>query len=537
MTKGVVFAVWVVSGATVACGSSLSSAPDDGGGKDGTTHDAKILVEASEPDTGHDAAPPPTDARTDSTRLDARADGGHLDGPPPDTPESADAPDDAPIDALADAPVDAPIDAPNDAPDSPADAIEAEGGCLPEAPDTSTGLFVVVGGSTSSSCGAESSPCATLDLALSIARSSVGTDAGVTTIYVGPGTFTETGTVALVNGVAIVGGWDVTRATWTHSCVAPTFNGPSPVFSATNLTSSTTLDTLDVVVTSVAKKYGGSLYGITSDSSVLALRNVSVTVPPGAAGQDGTGGKDGKAGGLLGCNTAGTGASGMDGGDGNPTAAGTFGAPPGGYVAPSNGTSGGTGATGSNGTAGGAGASEPGTSHCNASTPCDGPPKTYHGDPGLGGCAGTGGTGGTPGTGGGCSIAVYAWGGSVTISGGTLSTGNGGAGGNGGAASSGGPGEPGATGAQVEYLQGCAWNPLHSICTAEDAYADGGAPGGKGGSGGGGGRGGGGAGGCSYGYYAGYGATVAPTGVLYLIGAGGVGGTPNGSVGPSGSYN
>jgi hypothetical protein len=52
-----------------------------------------------------------------------------------------------------------------------------------------------------------------------------------------------------------------------------------------------------------------------------------------------------------------------------------------------------------------------------------------------------------------------------------------------------------------------------------------------------GGQGGGGAGGCSYAYYAGGGATVTPSGVALDNGSGGLGGAPNGAVGPSAKHN
>jgi len=500
MRKALVFAASVVCGAFLACGSSLSIQQGDGGGTDaGPDHDGTILVEASEPDTGRDVRPP-TDAR------------------PPDA---------ADVKAHD-------VVGPVDATEEP----EAAAACLPESPDTTTGLFVTVGGSTSTACGSVTSPCSTIDLALTVA----GTSPGITTLYVGPGKYTESATVALHNGMAIIGGWNVVGSTWTHSCTAPEIDGPSPVFSATSLSSPTTLDTLDIVETATAGT-GVSLYGITSLDSMLALSNVSITVQAGGPGQNGGGGGPGGNGATGGCSPAGTGAVGITGDAGKPTGAGMFNAPPGGYVPPSDGTSGATGATGSDGTLGGYGAVAMGDPWCVFYMGgCDSGTAyvTYEGGTGLGGCPGAGGAGGTPASGGGCSIGVYAWGGSVTITGGTIQSGNGGVGGNGGSGGSGGSGEPGDGGAITDYLSGCAYHSTIPVgCNPSMLPAAGGSAGGNGGNGGIGGQGGGGAGGCSYAYYASTAVTttVTATGVALDNGSGGVGGTPNGPVGPSAKHN
>jgi hypothetical protein len=461
----------------------------------GPERDGTIRVEASEPDSGRDV----------------QAD---RDGQPADAG-----------DGMADA------TPPTDATEEPEASV-----CLPESPDGTTGLFVAMGGSTSPSCGSLANPCASIDLALGVAA----TNATITTIYVGPGKFTEPATVALLDGIAIVGGWDILKTTWSHSCKAPEIDGPSPVFSATSLSSSTTLDTLDIVETAAAGP-GGSVYGITSNASTLVLNDVSITVQPGGPGQDGTTGGPGEAGASGGCAPSAGGGVGSTGVNGNATSAGTFNPPPGGFTPASDGTLGATGGTGSNGTAGGYGAKATGKSSCvldSYMTGCTAPTATFEGGTGVSGCPGFGGAGGTPATGGGCSVGLYVFGGSVTITGGTMKTGHGGAGGNGGVGGGGGTGAPGDVGTSVMYIGTCGFksSPFPQ-CKATDLNADGGAAGGKGGSGGPGGQGGGGAGGCAYGYYAGSDASVTTTGASFSNGSGGVGGKPNGVTGPSANHN
>jgi hypothetical protein len=489
MRKALIFAACFVSGAILACGSSLTSAPGDGGGKDGGTgHDATI-VEASEPDTGRDARPSTDTRPTDSKARDV---------------------------------------APSDA-----DAAEPEAAaCLPQSPDSTTGLFVLSGAAPGTSCGTTSSPCATIDLALGVAS----TNAAITTIYVGPGPYTESATVALPNGIAIIGGWNVFGSTWTHDCKAPTIQGPSPVFSATSLSSPTTLDTLDIVETTTAGT-GVSLYGITSFDSTLVLSSVSVTVQPGGPGQNGAPGGTGGIGMEGGCSPPGTASVGGVGGNGAPTGHGSFGPPPGCFTPASDGTSGATGGSGSNGTIGGVGSSMRGDPWCTVSCDSGTSYEYYEGGTGFGGCPGPGGMGGLPASGGGCSIGVYAWGGSVAISGGSIKTGNGGVGGTGGNGGPGGSGAPGAQGLGVYALE-CDFHIGTGTCTSDYSnYVAGGAAGSKGGSGGVGGKGGGGAGGCSYAYYVGGGATVTPSGVALDNGSGGAGGPPDGAVGPSAGHN
>jgi hypothetical protein len=451
----------------------------------------------------------PGDARPDGTRGDS----GSRDGSRVDTGAPEDANDDGGEDA--------------------GDAAEEAAACLPQSPDSATGLFVVVGGSTSTSCGSLAKPCATLALALEVAAGSPS----VTTLYVGPGKYPQAKTLVLSSGIAIVGGWDVLGKTWTHDCIPPEISGPSPVLSATSLGSPTTLDTLDIVETEAAGA-GGSVYGITSLDSTLMLRDVSVTVPGGGAGTDATVvGGAGSPGAAGGCKDPSSGASGAEGDGGAASDPGVFKTPPECYVNTNNAMAGGPGEIGSVGTPGGPGEVEVGVSSCVVGySTCVATPGTYQGGTGKPGCPGGGGQGGSPGSSGGCSVAVYTWGGSVTIVGGALRTGNGGRGGDATSGGDGGAGAKGAEGTATKYVATCTHTtPYH--CAEPSAYADGGKAGGPGGNGGPGGPGGGGAGGCSFGYFIGADASVTAADASIANGSGGPGGTPNGSIGPSGEHN
>jgi hypothetical protein len=489
MRKALVLAWWVVPTLLWACGSGLSSGDGDGGGKDGG-HDGTVTVETGLPDSGTTEARP--------------ADGGGK------------------------------------------DTMEEPAPCLPESTDDSAGVYVVLGGSTASNCGARSLPCASVALGLAAAASSA---ASISYIYVGPGTFVESTPLAMMNGVSIVGGWSISASTvWTHSCVPPLIQVTTPI-TANGLASPTTLDTLQIENTASATTPGGSIYGVMSVNSSLVLNDVDISVHAsggaGAAGDSATG--TGGAGGM-GC-SVGNGDPGAVGEAGTPSGAGTFSstgyAPANAVVATNTGLMGGTGASGKaaptpkpvNGTK---------TTCVDDSDPpeilylCDDAGGTYSisGAAGVPGCGGSGGPGGSGGSGGGCSIALYVWGGSVSISGGSLSSGNGGAGGPGGAGGMGGTGGGGTTGmaATDPYCDGVQVKSGAQTCKYPDASA--GTTAGNGGNGGTGGQGGGGAGGCSYAYYAGGDAGVtAPSGVKVDPGTGGKGGPPNGATGPAAPHN
>jgi hypothetical protein len=162
-----------------------------------------------------------------------------------------------------------------------------------------------------------------------------------------------------------------------------------------------------------------------------------------------------------------------------------------------NGGSGGNGGNGGGGGGGGAAANS-------------GIPNYWGGGGGGGGEAGTGGGGGSGGTGAGGSFAVMVINSSVTVTGCTLFTGNGGAGGAGGNGGAGGDGGNGGIGFITPEFGG--FNPGN------------GGHGGFGGDGGNGGGGAGGQGGPAIGIIAGAGSTLTQNGNTFTPGTGGTGG-------------
>src|SRR5205823_6632030 len=116
------------------------------------------------------------------------------------------------------------------------------------------------------------------------------------------------------------------------------------------------------------------------------------------------------------------------------------------------------------------------------------------------------------------SVALFAWGASINVSGGLLAADDGGRGGDGGAGGGGGPGGNGAAGAPASKSVPTSCKTRQTVGPNGDPYGvcdilkdEAGSPGGagsQGGSGSGGGIGGGGAGGSSYAYAKGNGATV-----------------------------
>jgi hypothetical protein len=520
MHKALVVACFAGPLVAWSCGSSLTGAPPDGGGSDGGA-DHGITVEAGELDTTTDGKPSSEGssdgtAPSDATKKDA--------GPGKDTGST--------------------------------DVVEEPPACLPESTDDTTGLYVVSsGGSDGTTCGTRVSPCATVAYALGLALG----NSTYQYIYVGPGPFTETAQWTLVNGVTVVGGWEITTMTnWSHNCMAPEISVPATILAPDTLTSPTTLETLNITVTATpsTSSPGSSVYGLMASDASLVLNYVSIHVPA-SGGVGATGGNSSGTGTTGGSDcTAGSGGPGTPGGEGTAGPAGTF--APTGYTPGVAGGVGATGATAANGTA----APTP-TPSTGDKTVCDPPvctPPCLHpdstcvdtggtysirGDAGTPGCGGTGGTGGSGGAGGGCSIAIYAWGGSITITGGTLSSGNGGPGGPGGAGAMGGSGGTGTTGASAVVGSGTGTSGTNcsglmtvgggEVCVYPPAAL--GTTAGNGGTGGTGGLGGGGAGGCSYVYYAGGSASVTVSGSLLQPGTGGMGGASNGAPGPAAAHN
>lgn len=181
---------------------------------------------------------------------------------------------------------------------------------------------------------------------------------------------------------------------------------------------------------------------------------------------------------------------------------------------------GGTGVTGGRGGGGGGGAG----SRC---TDFGMTLAAGGGGGGQGGGGGVGGGGGAPGGAGGASIAILAFGGSVSLDGVVLTTGGGGDGGRGGAGGVGQAGGAGGRGGAGESRSHACGGPTHVI-------AGRGGDGGSGGTGGVGGCGGGGAGGPSIGVALGGGAVlVGEAGTTFSLSASGAGGAscPGGNPG------
>ena len=511
---------WAWLFVVTACGGSsfaTGGSPHDGGAEDGTAPTPPPIGGEGGVDgaSGADgAAEAAADAPADSAdaTLDAGAD-------------SADASADATLDQAA------PTDTSDDTAMNAADAS-----CPPVA--AGVGVFVRMGGSSSSGCGSQGNPCGTVQLGITTAA---GTGM---TVFVAPGSYPES--LILASGVTVSGGWS---ASWTRTCdptaVKITTTTSDRVAFANNLGGGTpaTLDTLTLANDSVATT-GQSLYGVFVVGSFVKLTDVLVTVAAGGAGSNGLGGSNG--GPARPPCSAGTGASGTTATLGMAGTNGTYAAS--GFVLGSAGTGGGNGTAGADGTA-------PGGADCDTTMcfgPCNketAPDGCTANSPPQGGCcsgAGTSGCGGSPGTGGGggsgggSSIALFAWGNAeVSISGGSLASGNGGAGGMGGAGGSGTMGTAGAAGDPYTEDEGCATGTTFPACATAKRTLAGGAAGGMGGNGTGGGAGGGGAGGDSYAYYADPSSTVTPGSDTMLVpgsfGAGGSGGTagPNGNAGPT----
>ncbi len=425
---------------------------------------------------------------------------------------------DAPTDGAQDSPMSSDSPMTNDSPPV----------CAPITVDDAAGVFVVSGSSDTGSCGSRMNPCATIGYALMQASIMPGK----TTVYVSPGTYPES--IALIDGIGISGGWNVSGTLWTHDCNAAHVQIAPPtsdrVVSANMLSTMVTLEYL-TVDNPMRAGTGQSVYGIFSLSSSLSLNGVAVTVAAGGGGSPGSPGTMGAPGGTS-C-PAGNGANGSPGAPGTGGAAGTYSSM--GFTA-GDGTPAGTGAPGADGTAGG--------TNCKSFNDCTGSDCTVGNctfsplqkcQTSANGCGGGGGSGGGAGTGGGASIGLFAWGGNVTIAGGSISTGSGGAGGAGGQDGTGGTGSSGSVTTSAGF-SACPLNPTcPSNCNNQTMYVTGGAAGGTGGTGGTGGGGGGGAGGDSYAYYAGGGATVIVSGTALVpassAATGGQGGSPNGQAG------
>jgi hypothetical protein len=396
-------------------------------------------------------------------------------------------------------------------------------------------------------------PCATITTALGVAK--LGD-----TIYVGPGTYTETLEIdGTTMASTIEGGWAITDAGWSPQCddtVAVIQRDPTNPAEWTihfDNAAAFTLRLVKVVNSAPSgAEAGTSVYGVLSNSTVLTLDNVDIDVGdgvPGGAGDPGMGEMGGAC--TFIPSDGDGGVTGPPGTPGvlTPTATGWS------SVQASSGSSGGPGDNGTPSMGGKACFNCLTTCQCGAGVDggCAGVSTFTCADAGTCGCGGAGGSGGygagecsfTTNGNGGSSVALYQWGSSAAfINVVTLRTGNAGNGGNGGLGADGGSGSEGMDGpALLCRTSAVCMNvggTCGSACTTGGSYTystiDGGAAGGPGGPGGAGGQGGGGAGAFSYGYFAGFSATIAGS-PLFQYGLAGQGGMPNGPSGSSGQHN
>jgi hypothetical protein len=426
----------------------------------------------------------------------------------------------------------------------PLDVVVPTDGALPDGtlpdcsqpPNDSAGVFVAPSGSDvleGGSCGlTRSTPCKTIGAGLS----SASTATGRSIVYVAAGTYTEK--ITLPNAITLQGGWHVggeAGTDWTYDCTSPasvvTVQAPST--SNTTIVASTGTSTVTAltVLSKTPASAGQSLYGVfaSGTSTKLTLNDVVIRVANAGDGASGTTGAAGASasatcGAGNGVSASGSGAAGAA------AMAGGFASV--GWV-PGGGGTGGSGSAGDNGSAGGAGAAIPFGYCLQVGLNCMATIATCDGGQGLPGCAGGGGGGGSGGAGGGSSIALYAFGASVTVNGGSLTAGNGGKGGPGGSGGGGASGSAGKAGPTNQCITSFCGTPIPNICNPQAPplqpynYGDGGAPGGTGGNGSNGGPGGGGAGGDSYAVVTAGGGTVAFTGSPGLTA--GTAGTGSGS--------
>lgn len=334
-------------------------------------------------------------------------------------------------------------------------------------------------------------------------------------------------------GVEIQGGWFARgrnpSVQWQQVCDATNESQTANIqgvdgttVHAENLNGSITLTKL--VIRTKPAAPGENVYGIFAGPTAnVTLNDVILDIGQGGDGISGDSGDNGDPG-VGTCTTTGNGSTPEAGAAGNAATAVTYG-PTGGVGLPA--TPGGDGNAGSNGTPG----SDGGCVNCVVCTfltNCGGSDGTSCGTPGLAGCAGSRGNGGLPGQSGGSAIGVYAWGGAVTVNGGSVKMGNGGNGGNGGPGGQGGSGSDGTMGGDGPTCNtGC-----NNGCSSapDKGMGSGGAAGGKGGNGSNGGQGGGGAGGDSFAFFAGIDASIESDAAV-TPGQGGAGGAVGGASG------
>ncbi|MEW5848393.1 MAG: choice-of-anchor D domain-containing protein [Myxococcota bacterium] len=426
--------------------------------------------------------------------------------------------------------------------------------------------------------GTRTQPLSSVEEALTLAAGS-GRD-----VYIAQGSYGVDGTLSVVNGVSLYGGFSQDFATRSNSAISELLVNSATAVLAQDITGATVLDRLSVVGTDAAT---GSAYGVRAiNSPGLVLNQCTVEAGRGAVGGAGSsvagtatvGGNGGQ--GQEGCEDSGGFCSGCsqpqgggegssvcgmpgggggsarkDGNYGNAGAQGAGGTPAGAGTPPHQGnweptvqyrgTNGANGSPGAEGSPGSPSYAASGYSPSNGQTGDTGSPgagggggggggggesdcNSYGGGGGGGGGGGCGGAPGTGGRSGGGSFAVYLWASNVSITSCTLRTRGGANGGDGGTGQVGGDGGRGGRRSDTSN----AGNPYGGSNEQDDGSNGG--RGGDGGKGGRGGHGGGGAGGPSVGVLVAGGATPALGTNTFSLGTAGSGGSSLGNDGPTG---
>lgn len=374
--------------------------------------------------------------------------------------------------------------------------------------DDGAGVFVVQGTQGAESCGTRSSPCSTISQG--IARAKL---LGSKLVYVAAARNPYRETLTLAAGVTVEGGWVAKDQEWLPSCasdansvvVVQAPDGTNVTVRAADLGGVAGLHNLTVKSEDKAGP-GETLYGVQALGTTTSLLLDDVVIET-AAGGDGAKGTPGATPGAAGNDCApDSGAPATRTGDaGAPSGAGFFGDA--GFVLGTGATGGAPGVMGFDGKPGGDGGCVACVTNCggtiglctssSAGTSC--------GQAGSPGCGGAPGTPGGPGGSGGSSVPLFVWDANVSVLGGALRAGNGGASGPGGIASDGGAGGGGGAGAAGPA---CTVDCAGASCGPVSGH---GAPGGQGipgGQGSSGGNGGEGAAGWSFAYVHGGAATV-----------------------------
>lgn len=144
------------------------------------------------------------------------------------------------------------------------------------------GVFVAPGGQHAAS-GTHDHPLASIQDAIDLAKT-VGKR-----VYVCTGDFHEAITVA--DSISIIGGLDCTENVWHVGAAHSRIDSPtSPAIRATNITSPTRLENLDVFAPNATAPSGSSIGLIADHAGALTIASSKITAGNGAKGDDGTDG-------------------------------------------------------------------------------------------------------------------------------------------------------------------------------------------------------------------------------------------------------